>query len=121
MPLRRQGPSRGLALQRQSAHAETVKGGYVYIMASGRNGTIYIGSTSELVQRAWQHRNGVADSFTKKHGCTLLVWFEQHEDLQGARLRELQMKKWKRHWKLSTIELLNPEWRDLHPDLVEGS
>jgi putative endonuclease len=98
-----------------------MKRGYVYIMASGRNGTIYIGSSSDLVQRAWQHRNGVADSFTRKHGCKYLVWYDVYEDLQEARYRELQMKKWKRQWKLSTIEQMNAEWADLYPTLFEGS
>ncbi len=95
-----------------------MKAGYVYIMASGRNGTLYIGVTSDLVKRAWEHRNGIAPGFTRKHGCKLLIWFEVYEDLDAARLRELQMKKWKRLWKLSTIEALNPEWRDLYPTLV---
>ena len=95
-----------------------MKSGFVYIMASSRNGTIYIGATSDLVKRAWEHRNGVADSFTRKRGCTLLVWFEAHDDIQQARMRELQMKKWKRLWKLSTIEAMNPEWRDLYPELA---
>jgi putative endonuclease len=95
-----------------------VKRGYVYIMASGRNGTIYIGSTAELIQRVWQHRNGVADSFTHAHGCKLLVWYEAYDDLEEARLRELQMKKWKRQWKLSTIEQINPDWADLFPTLL---
>ena len=98
-----------------------MKAGYVYIMASARNGTIYIGATSELIARVWQHRNGVADSFTKKHGCKMLVWYDQSDHLQAARLRELQMKKWKRQWKLSTIEAMNPEWHDLYPTLFEGS
>ena len=95
-----------------------MKRGFVYIMASGRNGTIYIGITSDLVQRAWQHRNGLVDGFTKRHGCKLLVWYEVHEDLQEARLRELQLKKWKRQWKLSTIEAMNPAWDDLYPTLL---
>ena len=95
-----------------------MKRGFVYIMAGERNGTIYIGSTEDLVQRAWQHRNGVADGFTRKHGCKLLVWYEAHDDLQEARLRELQMKKWKRHWKLSEIERMNPDWDDLYPTLI---
>ena len=95
-----------------------VKRGFVYIMASSRNGTIYIGSTSDLVQRAWQHRNGLVKGFTRDHGCTLLVWYEVHDDLQEARLRELQLKKWKRQWKLSMIEAMNPEWEDLYPTLV---
>ena len=95
--------------------------GYVYIMASGRNGTLYIGATSDLPRRAWEHRNGVVAGFTRKYGCKLLVWFEAHDDIQQSRLRELQMKKWKRSWKLSIIEAMNPDWRDLYPNLVKGS
>ncbi|WP_294121310.1 GIY-YIG nuclease family protein [Sphingomonas sp.] len=91
--------------------------GYVYIMASGRNGTLYIGVTSELAQRAWQHREGLVPGFTRKHNCKLLVWFEAHEDIQQARLRELQMKKWKRQWKLSEFERMNPNWDDLYVTL----
>lgn len=98
-----------------------VKGGFVYIMASGRNGTLYTGVTSDLAKRAWEHRNGFVAGFTKRYGCKLLVWYEVHEDLQEARLRELQMKKWKRQWKLSEIERMNPDWRDLYPRLFEGS
>jgi putative endonuclease len=95
-----------------------VQRGFVYIMASGRNGTIYIGCTADLVQRVWQHRNGVADGFTRRHGCKLLVWYETYGDLQEARFRELQMKKWKRQWKLTTIEQMNPDWADLHLTLL---
>ena len=95
-----------------------MKPGYVYIMASGRNGTLYIGVTSDLAKRAWEHRNGVLPGFTRKHGCKLLVWYEAFDDLQDARQRELQMKKWKRMWKLSTIEMLNPDWRDLYSTLI---
>jgi putative endonuclease len=95
-----------------------MKDGYVYIMASGRNGTLYVGVTSDLVKRVWEHREGLAPGFTRHHDCKLLVWYEHYEDLQEARLRELQMKKWKRLWKLSTIELMNPEWRDLYLTLV---
>ena len=98
-----------------------MKPGCVYIMASARNGTLYIGVTSDLVKRVWEHRNDGVAGFTRKHGCKLLVWYEAHGDLQQARLRELQMKKWKRIWKLSEIERLNPEWRDLYPELAEGS
>jgi putative endonuclease len=98
-----------------------VKAGYVYIMASGRNGTLYIGVTSDLVKRAWEHRNGVVAGFTRKYGCKLLVWYAVYDDLQEARLRELQMKKWKRLWKLSEIEQVNPGWLDLYPTLVGGS
>ena len=95
-----------------------MKGGYVYIMASGRNGTLYIGVTSDLVMRAWQHREGLVPGFTRKHGCKMLVWYQAYDDLQEARIRELQMKKWKRQWKLSTIELMNPDWQDLYPTLI---
>lgn len=95
-----------------------MKVGYVYIMASKRNGTIYIGVTSELVQRVWQHRTGQVAGFTRKHGCKLLVWYELYDDIQEARLRELQMKKWKRLWKICTIESMNPNWDDLYPAIA---
>lgn len=98
-----------------------MKSGYVYIMASGRNGTLYIGATSDLVKRVWEHRNDVVAGFTRRYGCKILVWYEAHEDLQQARLRELQMKKWKRLWKLSEVERLNLDWDDLYPALLEGS
>lgn len=91
--------------------------GYVYIMASGRNGTVYIGSTSNLIQRTYQHRERLVDGFTKRYGCKILVWYEAHDSIDGARLRELQMKKWKRSWKLSEIERFNPEWADLYDKL----
>jgi putative endonuclease len=93
------------------------KPGYFYIMASRRNGTIYIGVTSDLPGRAYQHRNGLIDGFTRQYGCKILVWHEAHDDLQDARLRELQMKKWKRQWKLSEIETMNPDWDDLFESL----
>jgi putative endonuclease len=78
---------------RKFGQAAEVKSGCVYIMASGRNGTLYIGVTSDLPKRAWEHRNGVVPGFTRKYGCKLLVWYAAFEDLQQARLRELQMKK----------------------------
>lgn len=94
-----------------------MKSGCVYLMASGRNGTLYLGVSSDLVARAYQHRNRVVEGFSKEHGCTLLVWFEFYEDLDAARLRELQMKKWKRAWKVALIERDNPTWRDLYDTL----
>ena len=72
-----------------------MKAGYVYIMASSRDGTLYVGVTSDLAKRAWEHHNGLVPGFTKRHGCKLLVWYAGFDDLQEARLRELQMKKWK--------------------------
>ena len=94
-----------------------MKAGYVYIMASRKNGTIYIGSTSDLVKRVYEHREGPIDGFTKEHGCKLLVWFEAYDDLQEARRRELQMKEWKRTWKIKRIKERNLEWDDLYPTL----
>ncbi|MDB5681609.1 MAG: endonuclease [Sphingomonas bacterium] len=88
-----------------------MKSGCVYIMASKRNGTIYTGVTSNLPARIYQHRNGLVDGFTKEHRCILLVWYEAHDDLQEARLRELQIKRWKRAWKIELIERDNPLWR----------
>ncbi|MEC3950035.1 GIY-YIG nuclease family protein [Sphingobium sp. HWE2-09] len=94
------------------------KAGYVYIMASQRNGTLYIGVTSDLVQRVYQHRNGLIDGFTKKYGCKYLVWFQAFDDLDEARRRELQMKEWRRAWKLREIEAVNPQWDDLYLSLM---
>jgi putative endonuclease len=91
--------------------------GFVYLIASRRNGTLYLGVTSNLIQRSYQHRNGMIEGFSKRWRCRTLVWFEAHDDLQDARRRELQIKKWKRGWKLKLIEDANPEWRDLYPDL----
>ena len=89
------------------------KPGYLYLMASGRNGTTYLGVTSDLLKRVWQHRNEVTDSFSKKYGYTRLVWYEAFDDIQQARRRELQMKKWKRAWKVELIERDNPQWLDV--------
>jgi putative endonuclease len=95
------------------------RAGYVYIMASRRNGTLYLGVTSELAQRAYQHRNGMIGGFSKRYGCKILVWYEAHDDIQDARARELQMKKWKRAWKLEMTEAMNPNWRDLFEDIAQ--
>ena len=92
--------------------------GDVYLMASARNGTLYLGVTSDLPKRIWQHREKVVEGFSKEHGCTLLVWYEAFDDIQQARHRELQMKKWKRAWKMELIERDNPQWRDLFDTLV---
>ena len=81
---------------------------FVYILASDRNGTLYVGVTSDLVQRIWQHKNDLADGFTKKHQVHMLVWFEIHENAESAITREKQIKEWKRKWKLELIEKGNP-------------
>jgi putative endonuclease len=95
------------------------KSGFVYLMANRKNGAIYAGVTSDLVKRTYQHRNALVDGFTKEHDCKLLVWFEAYDGLDEARLRELQIKKWKRDWKIRRIEENNPEWRDLWFETVK--
>ena len=113
MPRRRPG-SRSRRLK-----CEMEKAGYVYIMASGKNGTIYIGVTSDLAKRAYEHREGLVAGFTKRYGCKRLVWFEAFVDIQHARHRELQMKEWKRVWKVKRIEEQNLDWNDLYPSLFD--
>ena len=90
----------------------------VYIMASKRNGTLYIGVTGDLVKRIWQHKNNLAEGFTNKYQIHSLVYFELHADMYGAIQREKQLKKWNREWKLRLIEEGNPDWRDLYDDIV---
>ena len=91
---------------------------YVYILASRRNGTLYIGMTDNLVQRVWMHRNNVVPGFTKAYGVKMLVWYEQHETRAEALTRERQMKRWNRKWKLQIIERSNPRWSDLYEALT---
>ncbi len=90
---------------------------YVYILASKRNGTLYIGITSNLPQRIWQHKNNQLDGFSKKYNVKQLVYFEQHDTAESAITREKQIKKWNRAWKLKLIEKKNPQWKDLY-DLI---
>jgi putative endonuclease len=90
----------------------------VYMLASKRNGTLYIGVTSDLVKRVWEHRQDFVEGFTKKYGVHDLVWYELLEDMMTAIAREKQMKEWKRAWKLELIEKMNPEWKDLYEGLV---
>mgnify|MGYP001261781247 FL=1 len=89
----------------------------VYLLASQRNGTLYIGVTSNLIQRIWQHREGLAEGFTKKYRVKTLVWYEQHATMESAIAREKALKKWNRAWKLRLIEETNPQWRDLWPEI----
>ena len=90
----------------------------VYIMASARKGTLYTGVTSDLIRRAGEHRTGAVDGFTKRYGCKLLVWFEIADAMEGAILREKQIKAGSRAKKLALIEAGNPQWRDLYPEIV---
>lgn len=90
----------------------------VYILASGYNGTLYIGVTSHLIQRVWQHKQDLIEGFTKKYGVHFLVYYEMHEEMQTAIQREKQLKKWNRQWKINLIEKTNPAWKDLWEELV---
>jgi putative endonuclease len=85
----------------------------VYILANKRNGTLYIGVTSDLPKRVWEHKNDLVEGFTKRYRIHRLVYYELHEDMTSAISREKQMKKWNRAWKLELIEKQNPDWRDL--------
>ncbi|NMG77105.1 GIY-YIG nuclease family protein [Aromatoleum diolicum] len=90
----------------------------VYILASRVKGTLYIGVTSDLVKRIWEHRNDVIEGFTQRYGVHVLVHYEQHASMEAAITREKQLKKWNRAWKLRLIEDRNPDWRDLWPEII---
>ena len=90
----------------------------VYILASERNGTIYIGVTSDLVKRSWEHKNDAVSGFTKQYGVYRLVYYELHGDMLAAITREKQLKKWNRAWKLALIEEKNSEWDDLWDEVI---
>ena len=92
-----------------------------YIMASEKRGTLYIGVTSNLIQRVWQHKEGIAEGFSQRYGTKSLVYFEQHESMESAILREKQMKKWRRQWKLNLIAEQNPDWNDLWESILGAS
>ncbi|MEW5893755.1 MAG: GIY-YIG nuclease family protein [Pseudomonadota bacterium] len=88
------------------------------MLASRRNGTLYIGVTSDLVKRVWQHKNDLVEGFTNRHAVHMLVWYERHETMASAIVREKQLKKWNRAWKLRLIEASNPDWQDLYEAIV---
>jgi putative endonuclease len=90
----------------------------VYILASKRNGTLYIGVTSNLVKRIWEHKNNMVEGFTKRYTVHRLVWYELHESMESALTREKRLKNWKRKWKLELIETRNPKWLDLYNMIV---
>ena len=90
----------------------------VYILTNQQNGTLYIGVTSDLSKRIWQHKNKFVKGFTQKYGLDRLVWYEVHETMLSAIEREKAMKFWKRNWKINAIEVVNPDWRDLYEELV---
>jgi len=91
----------------------------VYMMASKRNGAIYTGVTSNLIQRAWQHREGLVAGFTKRYGCKSLVWFEMHDNMEAAIVREKQIKGGSRNKKIALIEAANPQWKDLFDEITK--
>lgn len=95
-----------------------MKNPFVYIMASERNGTLYIGVTSSLPKRIWEHKNNVVEGFTQKHKTHMLVYYEPHKTIQAAIVREKQLKEWHRLWKLRIIEEMNPDWDDLFESIA---
>jgi len=94
---------------------------YLYILASMKNGTLYVGETNNLLRRVYEHKNDLVDGFTKKYKVHKLVYYEETNDAFAAIQREKQIKKWKRQWKIDLIEKDNPEWKDLYYDLVNQS
>ena len=94
------------------------KRGYVYILASEQNGTLYVGVTSDLVKRVWQHRAGETGGFTARYDVKRLVYFEAHKSIDAAIAREKAIKKWRRVWKLELIEADNPNWHDLYSEIT---
>ena len=90
---------------------------YVYMMSSQRNGTIYTGMTINLPKRVYEHKNELADGFTKQHNVKNLVYFEMYENLEDARYRERRLKRWNRDWKIELIEQDNPQWKDLYDEI----
>jgi putative endonuclease len=90
----------------------------VYILASQRNGTLYVGVTNDLARRVWEHKEKAIEGFTKEYGVDSLVFYEFHETMNDALTRERRMKKWRRQWKLDLIEQSNPQWRDLYAELA---
>lgn len=93
------------------------KRSFVYMTANRPYGVIYTGMSADLIRRMEEHRNEIADGFTKKYNAKILVYYEIHEDIQEAALREKRIKAWKREWKINLIEKSNPQWHDLYEDL----
>jgi putative endonuclease len=100
------------------AGIQAVKQPCVYLLASRRNGTLYVGVTSDIIKRIWEHKNDIVEGFTKRYVVHTLVWYEMHENMESAILREKTVKGWKRQWKLELIEKGNPEWADLYDTLI---
>jgi putative endonuclease len=112
-------PTFFLSFPRKRESSNRVKNYYVYLLASKRNGTLYVGVTNDLVRRVWEHKSDFVKGFTKKYQVHQLVWFEATENVEAAIIREKQIKKWNRAWKLELIEKMNPEWKDLYADICQ--
>ncbi len=92
--------------------------GHVYMMSNKKNGTLYVGVTGDLMRRVYEHKNDLAEGFTKKYGLHTLVYAEEHQMMSGAIDRESQLKNWQRRWKIELIEKTNPEWKDLYETML---
>jgi putative endonuclease len=91
---------------------------YVYLLTSSRRGTLYVGVTNDLLKRVWQHKQGLVEGFSKRYRIRTLVWYEQTDSIESAIVREKQIKKWNRAWKIELIEANNPDWKDLYKDVA---
>ena len=91
---------------------------YVYLLASKKDGTLYVGVTNDLIRRVLEHKNGTVSGFTKRYRIHRLVWFDSTDDVSAAIQREKQIKAWKRDWKIALIEERNPDWKDLYEEIV---
>ena len=107
-----------VALNSSAGQARCMLGGWVYVMTNRRNGVLYVGVTSDLAKRAWEHREGVVEGFTQRYRLKHLVYAERHDDIRAAIQREKNLKHWPRAWKVELIEAQNPDWTDLYESLL---
>ncbi len=91
----------------------------IYMLTNRRDGVLYIGVTSNLLKRIWEHKNNIVDGFSKRYNAHKLVWYELHPTMDSAIVREKRLKNWKREWKISLIEQTNPQWNDLYDGICE--
>src|SRR5216684_3969501 len=110
--------SKPVAPDREPAKNRGMQGGWIYIVTNRRDGTLYVGVTSDIARRAWEHREGVVEGFTERYRLKRLVLVERHDDIQSAIQREKNIKHWPRAWKVELIEAQNPEWDDLYDQLA---